>query len=85
MKRPHRGEPIDVPTYAAGTSRKPPPANAISVGGGSLPRQQLVNAVSRPPVDGPYEYGNPAHEAIFGVPAERVHEDTRVAWEWVLG
>ncbi|MEU4466904.1 hypothetical protein AB0G20_24990 [Streptomyces sp. NPDC024017] len=59
MKRPHRGEPIEVPTYAAGTSR--------------------------PPVDGPYEYGNPAHEAIFGVPAERVHEDTRVAWEWVLG
>ncbi|GAA2768736.1 hypothetical protein GCM10010103_77790 [Streptomyces paradoxus] len=44
----------------------------------------MVNGVSRPPVYGPYEYGNPAHEAIFGVPAERVHQAlqrTRVDWE----
>jgi hypothetical protein len=28
----------------------------------------MVNDVSRPPVYGLYAYGNPALEAIFGVP-----------------
>jgi hypothetical protein len=47
-------------------------------------RGSMVNGVSRPPVYGPYEYGNPAHQAIFGVPAERVHralQRTRADWE----
>ncbi|GAA2415279.1 hypothetical protein GCM10010255_61790 [Streptomyces coeruleofuscus] len=58
VKQPHPSAPINLPTYTAGTSRKPPPANANSDGDGSLPQQQpRVTLAAQPATAAPHRGG----------------------------